>query len=273
VPGIESHWKDHGAAWGIGLATGTIAALLEAAGLKGIEFAVETMAGYSTGYRGLNETIINNLVDLSTLKRLIYLDAFYSHDDFPLSPTRHAFHKKNTAWAVDTALTASAAAEVFIYAYTTGGVPRVKGGSGIRGPYKEISDKFGARIRLVDLEFKQGKTPAIADQLEKVCLARLMQAGSGDFYEEGNMPADVVALMRLLPLRGEFGVFGRTGFINLYDWIGKQPQKDALARFPRNLAVKAVASYSLLGRWTEDHWYNLRHIDFVQEIGKECLLP
>jgi hypothetical protein len=272
VPGVESHWN--GAAWGLGLGSNTIAVLLEAAGVKGMEFAVEVMAGYSTGYRGLNETIINKLIDLSTLKRVSYLDAFYNHDDFPLSPPRHAFHKKNTAWAVHTALTASPAAEVFIYAYTTGGVPRKTGkGKDPKGPFKELQAAFGARIRLIDLEFAQGKVPALADQLEKVCLARLMQAGSGNYYEERWLPADITALIKLLPFRGEFGVLGRSGFTNLYDWVGKQPQKDALARFPRDLAVKVVAYYNLLGGWTDDHWYNLRHVDFVQEIGRECLLP
>ena len=81
-----------GDVWGIGITTQMIRELLDAAGLKGIDFSVEVMAGYSAAFRSLNETVINKLVDLKNLKRLIYLDAFYDHNDFPLAPRTHPPH-------------------------------------------------------------------------------------------------------------------------------------------------------------------------------------
>src|SRR5262249_13494533 len=110
-----------GDVWGIGITTQMIRELLDAAGLKGIDFSVEVMAGYSAAFRSLNETVINKLVDLKNLKRLIYLDAFYDHNDFPLAPKTHPFFKRNTLWAIDTAFNEGADAELFIYAYSMSG--------------------------------------------------------------------------------------------------------------------------------------------------------
>jgi hypothetical protein len=42
---------------------------------------VDTISAYSTGYRGLNGTVNNSLINLSSVKRLIFLDALYRGDD------------------------------------------------------------------------------------------------------------------------------------------------------------------------------------------------
>ena len=118
VPGFESGWTDVPKAWGVGISKAIIRQLLDDAGFTGVKFQVEVMAGYSTGYRGLNLTTINKLVDLAPMKRFVYLDAFYLHDDHPMPPTSHRFHKKLTVWAVDTLFKESASAEVFIVGYT-----------------------------------------------------------------------------------------------------------------------------------------------------------
>jgi hypothetical protein len=271
VPGIESGfgWDKLGVAWGIGITTEMIKQLLAEAGVGGMEFTVEVIAGYSTGYRGVNETIINKLVDLGELKRLVYLDAFYLHDDAPVAPKTSPYYKKNTVWAVDTALTASASAQLFVYAYTTGGTPRSIADAMLKGPLA----KYKTKTKFIDVEFKHDSVPPIADQLEKICLARLIQGGIDDYFERKDVPDKIVALIDLLPARGAFGTFGRTGFTDVHTWISATPQRAALAGFPQDKAFALVKRFSLLGNWTTRSSYNFRHRDFVQEICKECLLP
>jgi len=273
IPGVESGWSGYGRAWGIGITTAMIRELLEAAGLKDIVFTVETMAGYSTGYRGMNETVINKIVDLTTIKRMVYLDAFYHHGDFPLAPRSSTYFKKNTIWAVETALGASTNAQLLIYGYTTGGTPRKDSKGTLKGPFAPPAKTFASRMRLIDLEFKQGGMPAIAAQLENICLARMIRGGIDDYFERKDVRADILALIDLLPDRGAFGTFGRTGFIDLYTWITGAPQKAALAGFPHDKAFAMVKRFGLLAGWTASGSYEFRHRDFVQEIGKECLLP
>jgi hypothetical protein len=304
--------------WGVGITTQMIKQLLDASGLKGIDFSVEVMAAYSGAYRGLNETIINDLVELKDLKRLIYLDAFYNHDDAPLPKSSHPFYKKNTLWAIDTALSKSPNVELFIYGYTITGTPRLtKFKRGAPPPPLKVpidkffKDRFPSRVKhFIDLEFD----PRIVDEfgnnkLECICLARLIQSGINESFERDDMALEVsgkdkdereqiakniLALVDLLPERGSLGTWGRPGFIDLFKWVTASPQKDAISQFPADKAFELVANFNLLGIWTlttsskpnvvkslidnnvpqklvPGYW--LRHVDFVQEICKECLLP
>ena len=85
------------------------------------------------------------------------------------------------------------------------------------------------RIHFLDLELGgQGASP-VADEIEKICLARLIQGGIDDYFLARDVEADILGLVKLLPERGALGVIGRSGFINLYDWIKTEPQKAALA--------------------------------------------
>ncbi|WP_253997335.1 hypothetical protein [Myxococcus qinghaiensis] len=282
IPGVESAWEGYGQAWGIGITQAIIKDLLNGAALPGIDFTIEVMAGYSTGYRGVNLTLINKLVPLGNLKRVIYYDAFYNHDDYPLPAGPHPFQNKLTRWAVKEALTASGA-EIHIYAYTHsidasgkhgGGVPRVKGGSVPVGPLDSLLQAHGAKIRFFDFEFKHQGKPLIADSLEKICLARLIQGAIDDYVQESAIGADILALIRLLPERGSFGISGRTGFTDLYAWVKDAPQSNALLGFPITRAIGLITKHILLSPgWTAADHYEFRHRTFVQEIGKEGLLP
>jgi hypothetical protein len=273
IPGVEAGWTGYGRAWGIGITTDMIRQLLAVAGLADIDFTIEVMAGYSTGYRGMNETIINRLVQLDALKRIVYLDAFYHHTDFPIAPPSSPYFKRNTVWAVETVLGAVASAQVLIYGYTTGGTPRADGKGTLRGPFASLRNTYASRIRLIDLEFKQGGVPSIAEQVEKICLARLIQGGIDDYFERKDVRADILALVDIVPDRGAFGTFGRSGFIDLYKWITAAPQRAVIRGFPHDKAFAMVTKFRLLAGWTAGGWYEFRHRDFVQEVGKECILP
>ncbi|HYJ19368.1 MAG TPA: hypothetical protein VEW72_09360, partial [Burkholderiales bacterium] len=262
--------------WGIGITTAMIRQLLDDAGLKGIEFTIEVLSCWHTGYRGFNETIINELVDLKAVKRLVYLNAFEQHDDFPLPKRGHPFFKKNTLWAADTALKASPSAEIAIYAYSTEGVPRSDGKGTPEGPLQEFKQMFGSQVRFIDLEFDQSGKPKKPNELENICLARVIDSGLDDFYEEKDVfsvSPDILPLVKALPPRGSLGVLGRRGYTDLFDWISKSPQKDAIARFPAAKAFAMIDRFKLELRSTEQGQYAFRNYHFIPEIGKECLLP
>jgi hypothetical protein len=277
VPGIEL-WAGYGKVpWGIGITDAMIRALFDHVGLQNTTFRVCSIAGYSTGYRGVNLTVINKLVDLSALRRLVYFDAFYRHDDHPLA----ARGSNNTRSAVDTVIAASGQTQVVIYGVTTGGTPRQASGNEPRAPLKQMVKDHPGRIAFVDLEFPRDKKPALMDHLERICLARLVQGGIDDYFQEADVPADVLDLVKAIPARGTFGTFGRAGFTDLYAWVKSAPGKDLLARFSDSQARRLVAKFRLLNGWTDTKspgspvlcWYEMRHREFVQEIGKEAILP
>jgi hypothetical protein len=180
-------------------------------------------------------------------------------------PKTSPYYKKNTVWAVDTALAASASAQLFVYAYTTGGTPRSIADAMLKGPLA----KYKTKTKFIEVEFKRDSVPPIADQLEEICLARLIQGRIDDYFERKHVLDKILALIDLLPARGSFGTFGRTGFTDVYTWISAAPQKAALAGFPQDKAFALVKRFSQLGNWTTR---DFRHRDFVQEICKECLL-
>jgi hypothetical protein len=78
ITGREAGWIAPPAAWAIGITGQQIDNLFTAAGLAGQKWQVEIIAGYSTGYRGVNGTIVNGLVPLGKLKTVILYDALYS---------------------------------------------------------------------------------------------------------------------------------------------------------------------------------------------------
>jgi hypothetical protein len=275
VPGIESGWKDVGKAWGVGISTGIIRELLTDAGLGELPIEIEVMAGYSTGYRGLNLTTINKLVDLTHMKRFVYLDAFYWHDDHPMPPASHQFHRKLTLWAVDTLFKQSASAEVFIVGYTSPGATPRDTRNEPKGPLRELQALRPGATTFLDLEFKRGGLEPIADDLEKVSLARLLQGAIDDPLTLSSLPADAAELIRLLPERGSLGVANFPGYVYFRKWRLTPAVERALAKFPTLQARQLVAQHRLLAGWSTaaSSWGEFRHRDFVQEIGKELLLP
>jgi hypothetical protein len=277
VPGFPSEWDGIISAFGFGISTDIINQLMTLAGLDGIDFSVKVMAGYSTGYRGVNQTVINQLVDLSNLTRLIYLDAWYHHDDHPLAASASQYFKKNTKWAIDTALGKSPTANVVIYAFThPGGVPRSNPSENKsvpnppREPIPTLITQYPNLIQFIDFEFKFNARPAIDDSLEKICLARLIQMGIGGPVT-APVPAPLLTLINALPDRGSFGTLGLAGFTDLYGWVAGHSAELSGFGIPQAMAI--VVPNNLLGNWTDSSHYEMRHREFVLELGKEPLLP
>ena len=279
IPGVESGWTGVFSAFGFGISTTIIKDLLKEATLENIAFTVEVMAGYSTGYRGLNQTIINEAVDLSHLTRVIYLDAWYHHDDHPLAPSSSTYFKKNTRWAIDTAFGKSPSVNIVMYAFThPGGVPRTnpsQTNQSIPDPPNEpvapLVSTYPGHIQFIDFEFKFNSRPAIDDSLEKICLARLIQLGIGASVQQSAVSAPLMTLINALPARGSFGTLGLPGYTDLYAWVAAHSAE--LSGFGITQAMSIVVAHNLLDLWTVSSHYEMRHRMFVLELGKEPLLP
>src|SRR5262249_47307735 len=169
VGGIESVPEKTGP-WGIGITDAMIADLLtQALGTK-VPSRLEVIAAYSTGYRGINGTINNSLVDLTHLQKMIFYDCLYRADGpkapsgASMPPKRHREAPRsafNTWRAVNAVLAASPTCKVIVYDVTPGGTPT-------------YSDK----ARMVDIPggtFIELKPFNVA--LKAIILARLMDNG------------------------------------------------------------------------------------------------
>lgn len=88
-----------------------------------------------------------------------------------------------------------------------------------REPVAPLITKFPANIVFTDFEFKFQTRRAIGDELEKICLARLIQLGIGSKFPASAVAAPLMALVSALPARGSFGTLGLAGFTDLYAWI------------------------------------------------------
>jgi hypothetical protein len=280
IPGVEGGWAGIPIPFGYGISTSIIDDLMTEAGLSGISYTVEVMAGYSTGYRGVSLTVINQLVNLSSLKRLIYLDAWYHYNDHPLMPAASPYFKRNTLFAIDTAMSKSASLQLVIYAFThPGGVPRSNPGqtdNKIEDPPSEpvatLITKYPGKINFIDFEFKFQTRPAIDDALEKICLARLIQFGiAASKFSAASVSVGLIGLVNALPVRGSLGMLGLAGFTDIYTWVTGNTA--VINAFSIIGAMSLVTTHNLLNLWTTNSHYEMRHRMFVIELGKEPLVP
>ncbi len=93
VPGIEIRKKGD-VRWGVGIGTDQIENILHnffnISSNKKIPYKIKVLAAFSTGYNGLNQTLLNELVSLDEVERLIYYDCLY---EFGSGSTIEAINK------------------------------------------------------------------------------------------------------------------------------------------------------------------------------------
>jgi hypothetical protein len=173
----------------------------------------------------------------------------------------------------------SPGATIVIYAFThPGGVPRSnpsQTNQNIEDPPAEpintLITKYPGHITFIDFEFKFGAKQHIDVELEKICLARLIQLGMGSKFDQRLVTQPLLDLVQALPVRGSFGTLGRAGFTDIYGWISANSTK--ISAFNITKAMSLVTGFQLLDAWTDPSDYEMRHRMFVLELGKELLLP
>jgi len=185
IPGIEPDRKAGILKpWGIGITKDQISDLLKAAGSAAIP-EIRIIACFSTGYRGMNGTINNKLVDLDKVERLIFYDALYEGTE----PTPPKGLSSNTRRAIDAVQDATKnKVELIAYAVTEGGTPANPSGRRL--------------VSLPEYSVIDLKRKAIA--LQALIWARVLSNGVQDgFFTAGNIPQPIRNLIDgPLPKRG-----------------------------------------------------------------------
>jgi hypothetical protein len=264
VGGIESVPEATGP-WGIGITAQMIVDLLSAALSANVPCQVEVLAAYSTGYRGLNGTINNSLVNLTHLRKLIFYDCLYRADGpeaphgAPMPPHRHPEAPANSAFntwrALQAVTAASPTCQIIAYDVTQGGTTTYSDGKRM----VEIPGATFIALKTLNVELKA------------IILARLMDNGMKDgYFAAAAVPASIRALIPLLPARGSLssdtskttaGAIGR--------WAADNSTKIAHAMRDFGPAMKLARTNQLMGWATPDTEFG--HDGFLPEFGWEHL--
>jgi hypothetical protein len=263
VGGIESVPEKTGP-WGIGITDAMIADLLKQALGTTVPSQLEVIAAYSTGYRGINGTINNALVDLTHLQKMIFFDCFYRGDGPKapsgalMPPKRHreapAKSAFNTWRAIQAVLSASPSCKIIVYDVTPGGTPT-------------YSDK----ARMVDVPsatFIELKPLNVA--LKAIILARLMDNGMKDgYFTAAKVPVSIRDLIPLLPVRGTLSSSASPTAGTVGKWAKDNSTKIAQSVKGFATAMELARIHRLMGWATPPGEFG--HDGFLPEFGWEHL--
>jgi len=246
--------------WGIGISgrvhlpagvtDNQVVAVLAAAGLRYVEPVVTTLAAYSTGYRGLLQSLNNDLLPLQDLRRIIFFDCLYRADGPPrpsssgaprLLPEElntgpdelvagHQNSAFNTRRALSKALSAQPRTEVVAYSVTSGGspfyctattadplqhlvaVPTLIELRAVPGPSGGSPGRSACFGNLRVPAPRRARQLAVNNGLTALLLARYLQTGVKDgFFSSTTVPAAFGRLAARLPARGQIASSDRTG--------------------------------------------------------------
>ncbi|MGW2088869.1 hypothetical protein [Streptomyces sp. NPDC001880] len=271
IPGIEADTSTSNQAWGIGITSSMVRELLTAAlpTFTGT-VTIDTVAGYSTGYRGVNGTINNSFISLGTIKRLIFFDALYWADEPPLPsgavpppnppgvsvpPTASP---RNTWRMLNAVRAANPAVQITTYEVTEpGGTPRDGGKLRVDVP----------AAGLINLKPRQAALTALV-------LARVIRSGIDDgFLARTNAPA-IATLSDSLPARGTLASSSATAAAaangTLEAWASAHAAAVAGANSMAGTGLSLIQSKKLMG-WDVPTLGDMMHDGFMQEFGWEFL--
>jgi hypothetical protein len=251
--------------WGIGITDKMVDELLSEALGTEVTSKLEVLAAYSTGYRGLNGTINNALLDLTHLKKLIFYDCLFWGDapkapsDATMPSKRHpgapAHSPFNTWRAVQAVITASPSCNIIVYDVSPGGTPTYSDGK-LR---VEIPGATLISLKPFNVELKA------------IIFARLMDNGIKDgYFTAAQVPASISALIPLLPKRGTLSSSNSKSTVGtIGHWAAQNSTKIARAMKDFDGAVKLAGANGLMG-WVPAA-SEFGHDGFLPEFGWEHL--
>jgi hypothetical protein len=251
--------------WGIGITDAMIDDLLNQALGTNVTSQVEVIAAYSTGYRGINGTINNALINLTHLKKMIFYDCLYRADGPKapsgalMPPKRHreapAKSAFNTWRAVHAVRGVSPTCEIIVYDVTLGGTPTYSDGA-------RKGDVPGATfIALKPLNV----------HLKALILARLMDNGIKDgYFTDAKVPSSIRAFIPLLPTRGTLSSSSSpTASGTIGKWARDNSVKIAQSMKGFATAMELARIHKLMGWATPATEFG--HDGFLPEFGWEHL--
>jgi hypothetical protein len=272
LPGIEPTANNAGQAWGIGITTDMVRQLLAASVLPIVPtFTIDTLAGYSTGYRGVNGTVNNAFIPLADIKRLIFYDALFWGDQ-PALPAGEAplpnpsgvsppavGSPRNTWRMLKAVKAANPSVEIVTYEVVEpGGTPRDAGKLRADVPAAGL-------INLKPLE----------SALTALVLARVLGNGVQDgYFQLGGVPPPVATLIGTLPARGTLasgpGTAARATNGTLAAWALANAVAVNNAAASASLGLSLIQTHKLMG-WGVPTSGDMRHDGFMQEFAWEFL--
>jgi hypothetical protein len=275
LPGRESAPR-----FGYGITQAQLVGLFASVGILGVP-RVRVLAGFSTGYRGVNG-IINNTksvkvppaamatgvnpgtgLDLSGVTKVIYFDAFYAADE-PRSGKALGFNTNRALTAIHAET--GGTAELIIYDVTGGGTPNPLAATIPKGmPTRHLKVKsslahYTALVlsRVVDMAIQDGFTDA----------AEVTKFG-------GKPVLDLITAG--LPPRGTVGSEVGSGTVNVTNWT-TQALANAAAATGQKLVEKLISPQQLMGWPTVDNagkpsFGEFQHDAHLFEFCWEHLVP
>lgn len=274
IPGIEAAAEGNAnQAWGIGITTDMVRQLFVAAvPAMAASFTIDTLAGYSTGYRGVNGTINNRLIPLADIQRLIFYDALFWGDEPPLppgqtppanppgvSPPTNPASPRNTWRMLAAVKAANPAVQIITYEVVEpGGTPRDGGKLRVDVPTASL-------INLKPLE----------SALTALALARVLGNGIQDgYFTLGQIPPKVAALIPSLPARGTLAsstlTAARAANGTLANWAAANGANVPGAALSAAAGLALIRANRLMG-WLVPSAGDMRHDSFMQEFAWEFL--
>ncbi|MEJ8640178.1 hypothetical protein [Streptomyces sp. MS2.AVA.5] len=277
--------------------------LLNTAGLEHAEPSVRILAAYSTGYRGMVQSINNNLLPLKDVARVVFFDCLYRADDPPL-PARetppkplpdelnsgpdelirgnHRNSPLNTRRALNKVLAAQPRADIIAYSVTTPGSPLYLHPS-VADPVQHVAH-VPLLMELREIPpFLKTVRPDRRDAsirlnraLRALLLTRYLRTGlRDDFFSESAVPKPYRDLFPVLPPRGQMASSETTGRIrgvkHLAIWQRENEARINATAKHVAAAQKLIADHHLVLPGTRGIGEEL-HRGFVGEFGWEFLL-
>lgn len=278
--GLRSYFKDSGdsvlitcpgteskPAWGWGIDSTMIDKLFAAAGMKAIDWKIHVIAAYSTGYRGMQGSILNGTIPLTDLKRVIFYDCLYIADDY-----QTGFQTQD---AVTKVMAVTPRPQLIIYEATSGGTIRY--GAANKRPPDSLAINEPGQV-LINLKKQSSIQSAFS-------YARLLDEAIIDgFFKASDVP--YLATLLPLPKRGTLVSdpaampASATGKELLSAWGTRKAT--AIAKLQRADAAACVFNHKLMG------WFPIRfagntletdttaamlHDYFLPEFAGEFLVP
>ncbi len=261
IPGSEDTPR-----WGWGINPTMIKSLFTKAGLNA-DFSIRVIAGYSTGYRGMQGSVTNGAIPFDDVQRVIFYDCLYKADDYAAG--------FRTQDAVNLVFGNNPMAKIIIYEVTEGGTKRYQPGNTLG-----ISDTNTVLINLKPL----------GPILSALQFARLLDEGvRSGFFAASDVP--YLAAFQPLPARGMVtsdpqaapggilgGIRNLAGATLLADWGNANAA--AIAKLDRKDATETIFNHRLMG-WQptiissilNDVSSECLHDQFLPEFGWEFLVP
>jgi hypothetical protein len=240
VPGIEPRKKGD-PRYGVGIRDVEIAELLRSVLGRDASFEVRVIAAFSTGINGLNQTLLNKLIDISHLERVVIYDCLYT------------LSSGDTASALRTARSTNPSVKILVYKCTSGG-----NSLEADNRLSVVAKNPGliASDAVIDLFY----LPAYAALITFRSIEGGLADGSASLTAGSALEAAFKAMATIVPARGTVVsskrafkyAFGSatlpTGATYLDDWASTKANLDIIRAFARHLGsvTKAVTIHNLI---------------------------